>query len=257
MEWRAPEWRDPESWPLLACVLLLIVSLLRGRLKAGAVLSPRIGATDMLLVLGFTVAALRASYFFPYFGIGVLPILGTCLVRVLPSLAIDRESAAGRTEALWNRLLVLAGAFAIPALMLSLPQAQTGAQPRVDTRVPYPEAAVRCLAQWPAGSRIYNEFGWGGFLIYRLYPDVRVFIDGRVDLFRGQVFDDFKRVYQLVPGWRDTLAQYRVDGAPVGSGTALDGALSADPAWCAEQRDALASLYRRRASTGRGCSCEP
>lgn len=42
-----------------------------------------------------------------------------------------------------------------------------------------PVEAVGFLKKNHIGGRIFNEYGWGGFLIWNLYPDNKVFIDSR------------------------------------------------------------------------------
>lgn len=62
----------------------------------------------------------------------------------------------------------------------------------------------------PAGMRMYNIYGQGGFLIWRL-PDHPVFIDGRADIYFGQHLDDVSRMQGLPYDWRSTLDKNGVD----------------------------------------------
>lgn len=43
----------------------------------------------------------------------------------------------------------------------------------------YPETAVRLIKKTNLKGNIYNSYDWGGYLIWRLYPENKVFIDGR------------------------------------------------------------------------------
>ncbi len=43
----------------------------------------------------------------------------------------------------------------------------------------YPEGAVSFIKDNDIEGPMFNEFRWGGFLIWRLYPEQKVFIDGR------------------------------------------------------------------------------
>ncbi len=41
---------------------------------------------------------------------------------------------------------------------------------------------------------IYNEYIWGGYLIWRLYPDYRVYIDGRADVYGDSLVNELLQV---------------------------------------------------------------
>lgn len=52
---------------------------------------------------------------------------------------------------------------------------------------------------------------YGGYLIYRLTPQVQVFVDGRSDLYRqSTVLDDMNRIAQVSPAWSELLAKYEI-----------------------------------------------
>lgn len=46
----------------------------------------------------------------------------------------------------------------------------------------YPDVPVRILQETNLSGRLYNPAGWGGYLVYYLYPDYKVFIDTRTHL---------------------------------------------------------------------------
>lgn len=46
----------------------------------------------------------------------------------------------------------------------------------------YPDIPVKILQETNLSGRLYNPAGWGGYLIYHLYPDYKVFIDTRTHL---------------------------------------------------------------------------
>jgi len=77
----------------------------------------------------------------------------------------------------------------------------------VDTM--YPEGAVEFIEENGISGKMFNEYVWGGYLIWRLYPDHRVFVDGRT------LDAETVRRYREVTGaggmWRSTLDDYGVD----------------------------------------------
>lgn len=63
--------------------------------------------------------------------------------------------------------------------------------------------------------RVFNEYGFGGYLTYRLWPGVRAFIDGRADIFSDDFSRDYIRIFNGDEGWRAALDRYEVDLAIV------------------------------------------
>lgn len=60
-------------------------------------------------------------------------------------------------------------------------------------RLYYPEGAADVILTRKLKGRIFNEFDHGGYLAWRLYPQQRVFIDGRGSTYPLQFFEDSKK----------------------------------------------------------------
>ena len=61
---------------------------------------------------------------------------------------------------------------------------------------------------------ILNFYGWGGFLIWKLSPDFKVFIDGRANtVYTETVYDDYRTIENGEDGYRELLDKYKIDGA--------------------------------------------
>jgi hypothetical protein len=75
-----------------------------------------------------------------------------------------------------------------------------------------PERACRFIKRenFPASMRMLNEYGFGGYLIWRL-PSHPVFIDGRADVYFGQVLNDYYTLNTTPYDWRRLIAPYNVD----------------------------------------------
>lgn len=75
----------------------------------------------------------------------------------------------------------------------------------------FPVGAADFVAKAPPGGHMYAFDGFGGYLIYRLYPRVKVFADGRSDLYRqGTVLDDMGKLSTLKPSWAEVLDRHNV-----------------------------------------------
>jgi hypothetical protein len=75
-----------------------------------------------------------------------------------------------------------------------------------------PESACRFMRreEFPSTMRMFNEYGYGGYLIFRL-PNHPVFIDGRADVYFGKVLNDYYTLDTAPYDWQRVLAPYNVD----------------------------------------------
>jgi hypothetical protein len=60
-------------------------------------------------------------------------------------------------------------------------------------------------------SRIFTVDQWADYLIYRLYPQQRVFTDGRSDFYGAAIGKDYVAVIQANYRWQSILDKYRID----------------------------------------------
>ena len=51
----------------------------------------------------------------------------------------------------------------------------------------FPEGAVAFLQSSYYPQRIFVYYDWGGYAIWKLYPEYRVFVDGRADLYGDEL----------------------------------------------------------------------
>jgi hypothetical protein len=54
----------------------------------------------------------------------------------------------------------------------------------------YPTSIAHILKQVHLDGRVFNPYGWGGYLIFHLFPDYKVFLDGRTVLYGGRLLQD-------------------------------------------------------------------
>jgi hypothetical protein len=112
----------------------------------------------------------------------------------------------------------------------------------------YPIGAADWLAAHPeVGTRMYNQYGWGGYLAYRFYPDPnrRVFIFGEAALMGDQLLNQYQDVQTLRTDWKQVLDQYQVDYVVYNRGEALANVLATQPEWTLAYQDSVAVIYIR------------
>jgi hypothetical protein len=107
----------------------------------------------------------------------------------------------------------------------------------------FPAGAIDTLAAIPA-ARIFTYDQWGDYLIYRLYPNHKVFVDGRCDYFGSDFEKKVADVVSVNHGWEKTLAQYRVDTILMPPSSPLTGVLKESSRWRVVYDDGVSLVFR-------------
>ena len=83
--------------------------------------------------------------------------------------------------------------------------------------------AVRWLQVNPQPGHMFNNFIWGGYIVWRTWPEQQDFIDSQSDL-SGEATKYYLAVEKLEPGWQEVLARYDVKWVimPVNSAISLE-----------------------------------
>ena len=109
----------------------------------------------------------------------------------------------------------------------------------------FPAGAARYLASTGIRQQVFSPDYWGGFLIYTLYPDFRVYMDDRHDFFGEPFVKDYVKVRDVDPGWQDILARWRVNYVLIKPGSALANTLEEMPEWRAGYHDSVGVVFAR------------
>lgn len=92
---------------------------------------------------------------------------------------------------------------------------------------------------------IFSLDYWGGYLIYRLYPETKVVIDDRHDFYGDQFIKDYLKIVLVQPSWEKTLDQMHVNWILVPRWSSLANMLRLTPNWSAVHEDGTAALFHR------------
>lgn len=230
-EWFSPDFHRLEWMPLAALILALIA--------APALLRQPVSLAEVLLVVLFGFAALRSMRHVPLFGLTAIPFLATQLATLAE---ISKEVEAPPRFARWlNPLLLGLALLAVGLRLVAVLQEQPATEAKT-----YPQAAVDwILAHRPSG-HLYNTYGWGGYLIWRLYPEYQIYIDGRADVYGDVFIYDYLKIYSALPGWQEKLARQHVNLVLVERDSGIAYALRDSPNWELVYQDELASLFIRK-----------
>jgi hypothetical protein len=193
----------------------------------------------------------------PIFVILAAPLVSECLADLAGRLSraevagwlrrlaqgLERMGAETMTLERIGRIPLVPVAAALLLLVLLRAEATPAFRAQYDAKH-YPVRAAEMMR----GQRgVMTIDIWGGYLIYRLYPDFKVFIDGRSD-FYGAEFD--QRYLGVLNGrydWQKTLDENRVEAVLLPVEASLVSTLKESARWRPVYDDGVAILFRRSA----------
>ena len=109
----------------------------------------------------------------------------------------------------------------------------------------FPIEAVDFIAKKKIQEPIFSQDYWGGYLIYQLYPQTKVVVDDRHDLYGDQFFKDYLKVMFIQPGWDKILEQEHVNWVLMPPGSTLANMLRLKSDWHIVHEDSMAVLFQR------------
>jgi hypothetical protein len=245
VEWSSPDFHATVGGqPNVAGIALMIVLLV---LVAGSIgaLRARRGADPTIVLWGVArlALALTSQRHVAIFAVAAAPMIGVAASSLLAGLGLrsrpDRRPTQGMAIANLVIAAVLVGGGAL------FVQART-ADPVVDRAVAAaePVGATDYLLANHLPGRVFNSYEYGGWVIWKAYPEYPVFIDGRTEVYGDQVFDQYIRTKFLTDQWRQSLDDYGVRTVMVPRDDPLRLVLEG-AGWKLSYMDATTRLYTR------------
>ncbi|HXA43383.1 MAG TPA: hypothetical protein VNV65_10790 [Candidatus Solibacter sp.] len=238
VEWFSPDFHLIELRAFEAMLLLVICLLV------GSPQKPRL--TDMLLLLAGLVLALQSVRHIALFVAIATPImieLGQATWEAnrvrLPRLREPRPS--GLIGGINLAVLALLGVLALSHV---LPAIQSGFRSKAVTR-DYPVAAVDFVASDPPPGHVFNQYGWGGYLVYRMWPQLPVFIYGDAAVMGDPFLNEYQSVAVLQRDYLGVLDRRGVTWVIYSTGQPLEVVLQQTPGWRLVYQDKVASVLVR------------
>ncbi|MEW6001352.1 MAG: hypothetical protein AB1638_01680 [Nitrospirota bacterium] len=143
-------------WFLLFMALLSLYELFKYR-----------ELNKFVTVFTLAVISLTAYRYVPFFIFLSGPYIALGLSRLKPNVKLPMT--------IINIAVVLISIFVLTVGLYNKKAFQSGV---IEKR--FPEDAVRFIKQKGIKGKIFNTMDWGGYLIWHLYPDSQIFIDGRL-----------------------------------------------------------------------------
>jgi len=108
----------------------------------------------------------------------------------------------------------------------------------------FPLAAVDFLERSGTREPVFCPDRWGGYLIYRLYPQTRVAVDDRHDFYGTEFLKRYLKIVHGEPGWESEFEGMRVGWVMVPAQSTLTSLLEETHRWDVAYRDDTAVVFR-------------
>lgn len=210
LDWLSPDFRKPTGLLFLLPIgVLFVTRALSGRAPVWL---------DIVLPLSLVGAALFSQRHIPLAAIALAPCIARALagwrpatlsLRLPGALGTRFQAAAGRQLGdVEHRLnLALLGVAVIAAVLLH-PLATAWQERRLSQFLPV-QAADFVLEKDLRGP-LFNDYHTGGYLMHRLYPREKIFVDGRYNPFTGATLQDYEAMTMLRKDWPELLDKYDI-----------------------------------------------
>ncbi|MBE3119511.1 MAG: hypothetical protein IMZ50_12265 [Candidatus Atribacteria bacterium] len=230
-EWFSPDFHKME-WQPLAWFILAIIG-------AGMLGKKPISPTKILLTLFFGYAGLRSMRHVPLFAIVTIPILSEqigSLVRIRSEV-----KTPSRLQKWIAPILLVCIVLVVVLRFVQVVQGQSKSEAET-----FPKAAVDWIAENQPEGNLFNSYGWGGYIIWRLYPQYPVYIDGRADVYGDKFIYAYTDVYRARPGWEQALDTQAVRLVLVEPESGLASALRQSSGWEIVYEDQISEVFDRK-----------
>jgi len=237
-EWFSPNFHQQDYLPALTMILLTM---------ALAAMSPlRLRPREVLLLCVTTYAALRSVRHIPIYALVAVPLLGAMVQSWLDKHGLTRQLTADSRpmtrSKTWANAILLAGFLIFVGVRVHHVingQAELEAQK-------FPAAAVSFIVAHQTPGPILNYYNWGGYFIWRLYPEYKVYVDGRADLYGDAFMDEMASTYYLKgASWRRPLENWGIRTVVLPPDAPVVTALMALPDWKAIYSDNQAVILTK------------
>jgi len=231
---------SPSNWPFVGLLALgLLLAFLNGS---------RIKPAHGLLLLGLAALGLAIARNIPLFCLGAVPILASWSRQIMGNESriarldgsISRIDAGLRSGVVWPLFAISTAAMLIGFPALTSHRRIYSYDPAL-----FPVRAVDWVQAHPMEGQAFNDINWGGYLLYRLWPEQRVFIDSQTDFYGEQFTRQYAEILAGTDGWQSQLQDHDVSWVMIIPTSPLADRLQRDAGWHVAYRDSMAVIFLR------------
>ena len=222
-EWRSPDFRTIQGLMFAGWLAVFVACFALGRRRPTR--------RDVVVTVPFLLLAFWAQR-----NIALSPLVGVAAA----ARCVGRDEYRPPADSPLNRLV----AVALVGLGLVW-TAQAAGQPDFDTST-YPVTALHWVADHGLlGQRLMTTDAWAGYVILRWWPQQKVFVDDRYDMYPKPLLEDFIRFDDADRRWREILDRWRIDVVVWRADSTIVRLMEAGPGWNEVYRDKKAVVLTR------------
>jgi hypothetical protein len=199
-----------------------------------------------VLLLATIPAALRSVRHIPILMLVLVPVLARLAEAWLQQGGAGRLLQAGQSQpskriVMTNVMVLLAFAAFAQLRVRQVVRTQEETEARH-----FPKAAATFLIHEHPPGPILNHYNFGGYFTWKLYPQYRVFTDGRADVYGDRFMDDFAATYYLTDDWKMPFNRWGIRTLILPPDAPLITALRLNQDWQQIYADSQAVILTRR-----------
>jgi hypothetical protein len=244
-EWFSPDFHQARYLFFLAMLLTTLVMV--------AIFPRRVRPREILFLSVALFAALRSVRHIPVFVLIAVPVLSK-----LPASWVEKGKPPAwlfppkPRPGTWRTSVLNAVIVALFAtLTLARIRHVVRDQPQLEADH-FPARAVEFVRSQQPSAPVLNYYNWGGYFIWKLYPDYRVFIDGRADLYGDRFMNDLAASYYLTDRWQGSLQEWGIRSVVLPPDAPLIRALEFESGWKRVFTDSQAAVLTRQVNNSTG-----
>lgn len=241
-EFQSPNFHHLLLLPSKYFLLLMILVI--------GILKKNMDAIEILLIILFVNMALFSQRFIPLFCIVAAPIFvrnAQWIFNQTKSRLVDLFQKKSNDIYLMDA----SGAgylwLAVGILILTLAVATNRIEHKFDENRK-PVEAVNFLKKVSLKGNMFNDDEFGDYIIYSAYPQYKVFIDGRGDMYGVDQFKEYLTMVYFKPGWEKIIEKYKINWIILNSDSILSRYLMERKDWGLIYSDKVANIFVRNIS---------
>ena len=238
VETMRPDLSDPSIVPYTVLLILTLVSLLINQKTTKS--------NHLFMFIGLGIMSLLMARNIPLFAIASAPILSVKVNKFLSKHKTwqqinERFAGFGATSTLsvWPIAMAIIAFVYLVVFNLKFERTYYQFDPAV-----FPVGAVEFLKENPQKGNMFNEFNWGGYLEYQLFPDYKVFLDSQSDFYGEPLMREYDQITTAQSDWMNLFDKYHVEWVIIPLDTHLKQTLRDKLNWEIIYQDNTAAIFR-------------
>lgn len=169
----------------------------------------KIGLVHILLLIVFSIMSFVSIRFLIFYMCISAPILARIILNLKEEKIFEKfYGILKRKEGVLYLISCIIGTYLVFNVIPALAKYEF----KEDTLFAVPKDSADFLSNLKIDGNMFNEYGFGGYLIWRLYPDKKVFIDGRA--LEPDIMSKYNVVASAEEGvqksWEDIIKEYNI-----------------------------------------------